>query len=561
MPALLLSAFACYALAQEPAARPAAGNAADDDPAPIANIPASSYWGLRGLSQTVSAEPLGMGRLNIGISGSYFKQDLGGFHKPSKRTDVILSRAALAYGVNDNVDIFFIYPLNYTSETGREFRLFNEIAGGAKFSLFQKSWFELAVQPYAIYGSKDNRITIHEPDSPGYYGYDYFDTRDGIDFVGKVAGSLVFSDQRGTSYKMHFNAGAAYNVYTPDPDGDIDVEIDNLLFLWAAGVQLDPVPFLTIGVELNSRTSDKFPFSSQTPLWITPSIMYRSPFNFGILHGWDFRLSMHNADLGTKPLQEWRAFLDVVLSFDFFASKRAAEARRAKEEAAEKARLASEAERLAAEKESLAEKARQDSIEAAAQMAQRAEADSLRAKAMADSLIQKAKEDSLAHAKLLAEATEKITADSLALLEAKKKLDEEKAKRSEAEKVMLNTGMLLLDAVVFPSGKADLPTNSKAYLSVIAKMLVKYPKLKLEIGGHTDNIGNPNTNLNLSQKRAEAVYLHMVQTEPTLSQMLTARGYGSSLPKANNSTAGGREINRRVELKVMNPEVLKEYNP
>jgi outer membrane protein OmpA-like peptidoglycan-associated protein len=53
----------------------------------------------------------------------------------------------------------------------------------------------------------------------------------------------------------------------------------------------------------------------------------------------------------------------------------------------------------------------------------------------------------------------------------------------------------------------------------------------------------------------------MVNTEPSLAQMLTARGYGSTVPKADNKTAGGRELNRRVELKVLNPDVLKDYNP
>jgi len=198
-------------------------------------------------------------------------------------------------------------------------------------------------------------------------------------------------------------------------------------------------------------------------------------------------------------------------------------------------------------------------------MARRAEADSLRTKAVADSLAnlmnnlnQQAQQR---EAQLIAEAESKRLADSVARADLEKKLSEEKAKRSEAEQYLLTTGMLVLESVYFTSGKADLHINSKPYLGTIAKMLAKYPKLKIEIGGHSDNIGRFETNMNLSQKRAEAVYLHMVNTEPSLAQMLSARGYGSTAPKADNKTAGGREINRRVELKVLNPEVLKDYNP
>ena len=54
---------------------------------------------------------------------------------------------------------------------------------------------------------------------------------------------------------------------------------------------------------------------------------------------------------------------------------------------------------------------------------------------------------------------------------------------------MLSTGELLLDAVYFMSGKTFLSDNSKPYLNIIGKMLLKYPKLQIEAKGHTDNIG------------------------------------------------------------------------
>ena len=550
--------------------------AGDDETAVIANIPATSYWGVRGLSQTVSAEPLGAGRVNIAAFGSYFKQEQegGGIIKPAKKTEVYLGRAAFAWGLNSYVDVFAVVPMNYTKD--EKFNI-GELLGGGQFSLPlpEESPFRLAAQLHLIYGltGLDRKITSNSDYKYGddvdnydsYAGYDFFDTRGSFDVVAKLAQSIVFNGQsQRRAIKLHVNEGISFTTGTGSDAGV------GWLLLLAGGLQIDPIEFLTLGAELSSRTLLKNPTVSD-PFWFTPSIMYRSPWNIGLLAGVDLDITRKKNDQ-TKPLESWRAFGDIVLSFDLLAPKREAAARRAKDEAAEKARLEAETQRLSAEKENLAQKAVEDSIRAAQEMARRAEADSLRAKAVADSLAhlvnaisQKARADSIAQAEsakqLLAHAEAKRVADSMALVEAQKKLADERAKRSEAEQYLLTTGMLVLDAVYFTSGKTDLHINSRPYLGTIAKMLVKYPKLKIEIGGHTDNIGGFETNMNLSRKRAEAVFLQMVNTEPSLAQMLTARGYGSTVPKADNKTAGGRELNRRVELKVLNPDVLKDYNP
>ena len=563
------------ASAQTAAIQPAPAATVSAEKTPIPNIPATSYWGVRGLSQTISAEPLGAGRLNIALLGSYFKQEQQGqtIRNPEKDADIGLGRAVAAWGANNYLDVFAIFPMNVIN---RELNM-GDVIGGVQLSLPlpEESPFKIAAQGQFIWGlakldttKAENPFTTLNSEYPygddgnSYAGYDFFDTRGSIDIVTKLAQSIVFNGQsRRHVTKIHLNEGLSFATGSGM----------GWLLLGAAGIQYDPVEFLTVGAEFNLRTLLKSPKLSD-PFWVTPSIMYRSPWCFGILGGADFRLSPQSNEKNTKPLEEWRVFGDIVLSFDFLAEKRAAEARRAKEEAAEKARLESEAKRLAAEKENLAQKAVEDSIRAAEEMARRAEADSLRAKAVADSLAhlvnavsQKARADSIAQAQaaqqLLADAEAKRVADSLARADLEKKLSEEKAKRTEAEQYLLTTGMLVLDAVYFTSGKADLHINSKPYLGTIAKMLVKYPKLKIEIGGHTDNIGGFETNMNLSRRRAEAVFMQMVNTEPSLAQMLTSRGYGSTAPKADNKTAGGRELNRRVELKVLNPEVLKDYNP
>jgi len=555
--------------APEQTPAPVAAATGNTEKAPILNIPATSYWGVRGLSQTVSAEPIGAGRVNIAVFGSYFKQEQD-ILAPSEGTEVYLGRAAFAWGVNKYVDVFALVPMNYVEE----FHV-GEIVGGGQFSLplpEEWSFIKLAAQLHLIYGltTLEKKITLDtnyiygkndddQTEFDSYAGYDFFDTRGSFDVVAKLAQSLVLNGQsQRRAIKMHINEGISFTTGKGGTDW---------LLLLAAGLEIDPIEFLTIGAEFSSRTRIEEPKISD-PFWFTPSIMYRSPWNFGFLAGVDISIPVKNDRKDTKPLECWRVFGDLVVSFDLLAPKREAEARRAKEEAAEKARLEAETKRLAAEKEGLAQKAVEDSIRAAEEMARRAAADSIRAKAVADSLAnlmdaisQKAREDSVAMATSLANAEAKRVADSLALAETQKNLAAEKAKRSEAEQYLLTTGMLVLDAVYFTSGKTDLHINSRPYLGTIAKMLVKYPKLKIEIGGHTDNIGRFETNMNLSQRRAEAVFLLMVNTEPSLAQMLTSRGYGSTVPKADNKTAGGREINRRVELKVLNPEVLKDYNP
>jgi outer membrane protein OmpA-like peptidoglycan-associated protein len=91
-------------------------------------------------------------------------------------------------------------------------------------------------------------------------------------------------------------------------------------------------------------------------------------------------------------------------------------------------------------------------------------------------------------------------------------------------------------------------------------MLVKYPKLHLEVDGHTDSIGNDAYNLKLSQERAASVAAFMIQMEPQLKDQLTWRGFGETEPVADNGTDYGRAQNRRTELRVINREALREYN-
>ena len=106
--------------------------------------------------------------------------------------------------------------------------------------------------------------------------------------------------------------------------------------------------------------------------------------------------------------------------------------------------------------------------------------------------------------------------------------------------------------VRFPPGKAVLPAGEIPSLDGIAAALVAFPDLKVRIEGHTDSSGRDETNLSLSQARAEAVMAALV-ARGVAADRLTAVGLGKERPIASNNTAAGRAQNRRVELYVLAP--------
>ena len=107
-----------------------------------------------------------------------------------------------------------------------------------------------------------------------------------------------------------------------------------------------------------------------------------------------------------------------------------------------------------------------------------------------------------------------------------------------------------LQGVGFETNSATLTGDSAPVLNDVAADLKKYPRLKVEVQGHTDSRGTDAYNLKLSQRRAEAVREYLVNQGVSESQ-LTARGYGETSPTATNDTDEGRAQNRRVDLKVV----------
>lgn len=109
---------------------------------------------------------------------------------------------------------------------------------------------------------------------------------------------------------------------------------------------------------------------------------------------------------------------------------------------------------------------------------------------------------------------------------------------------------IVLRNIFFDTGSASLRPESYAELGVLYKLLEDNPKIKIEISGHTDNVGSAALNQRLSQDRAKAVvdFLTGRGTEPG---RLTFKGYGFSRPLATNDTPEGRQLNRRTEFEII----------
>ena len=107
--------------------------------------------------------------------------------------------------------------------------------------------------------------------------------------------------------------------------------------------------------------------------------------------------------------------------------------------------------------------------------------------------------------------------------------------------------VLTLGDVLFETGKAELRPGALQNLYPLVTFLQKYPERRAVIEGYTDSVGSDASNLDLSERRADAVRDFLLQNGVNPAQ-LTTRGYGKASPVASNATAEGRQQNRRVEL-------------
>lgn len=110
---------------------------------------------------------------------------------------------------------------------------------------------------------------------------------------------------------------------------------------------------------------------------------------------------------------------------------------------------------------------------------------------------------------------------------------------------------LTLENVFFKVDSYELLAESETELQLIYTTLLQNPSKKFRIEGHTDNVGSKEYNINLSTKRAEAVYQYLL-SKGIKKEQLSFKGYGETKPKSNNQTEEGRAQNRRIEVVIMN---------
>lgn len=108
---------------------------------------------------------------------------------------------------------------------------------------------------------------------------------------------------------------------------------------------------------------------------------------------------------------------------------------------------------------------------------------------------------------------------------------------------------LRTDLLLFQPGGVALNPASAAHLTRLANALSRHPAAGVEIQGHTDSTGDPNQNMVLSRRRAEAVRDSLL-AQGVAPKQLFAAGFGATRPRQDNSTATGRALNRRIELRL-----------
>lgn len=125
------------------------------------------------------------------------------------------------------------------------------------------------------------------------------------------------------------------------------------------------------------------------------------------------------------------------------------------------------------------------------------------------------------------------------------------AEKLKSDNIKVQEGVTIqLRNVTFDLNKAELKPESHDELNTVVQFMKNNPSVKIEIAGHTDNTGKAEHNLELSQKRADAVKNYIYSNGVNIDRLI-AKGYGETKPVADNDIESGREMNRRVEFTII----------
>ena len=227
-----------------------------------------------------------------------------------------------------------------------------------------------------------------------------------------------------------------------------------------------------------------------------------------------------------------------------------------------------EAERIEQERQAAAAKAK---AEAEAKAAQEAAEAKRRADQEAAEIKRRADQEAKRQAELAAAKEKQMKAEA-DLLKAKEEAAKAEAERAHQAAEALRTQLLeqlnrilvtrdtprglvvTMGDVLFDTGKYNLRPQARERLARLSGIVAAHPGLNLEVEGHTDSTGSDSFNQKLSEQRAESTRSFL--TEQGLDQgIVTAKGYGKTMPIADNNTPEGRQKNRRVEI-IVSGEVI-----
>jgi outer membrane protein OmpA-like peptidoglycan-associated protein len=109
---------------------------------------------------------------------------------------------------------------------------------------------------------------------------------------------------------------------------------------------------------------------------------------------------------------------------------------------------------------------------------------------------------------------------------------------------------VLLNNLFFDTNKYELKPQSRTELNRLIEFMRQYRDVQIEVSGYTDNVGSPESNQQLSQRRAQSV-VDYLSGHGISANRLRSRGYGETHPLAANDTETHRQMNRRIELHIL----------
>ncbi len=237
------------------------------------------------------------------------------------------------------------------------------------------------------------------------------------------------------------------------------------------------------------------------------------------------------------------------------ADRQAAEAQRQSQQRAQAEAEAREqgARRAQADADRAAAERASADARLATQQAQAERAAAERAKAEADA----ARQAALAQQQVLAAEAEKARQAASESDRMRQKAEEEQAQLRQRLLDQFNQILQTRDTtrglvvnmsdVLFDSGRYTLKPGAREKLARLSGIVLGHPGLNLEVEGHTDSVGGDDYNMRLSENRANTVREFLV-TQGINAGNVTAKGFGKTMPVADNANASGRQMNRRVEL-------------